>query len=302
VNLEIVCAPATPAWPAEFMLHGRLPRTRYDSIPALSNSLMKEWLKNESTPSKFAWWLKNRWDQPPSSAMAMGLALDHMLLEPTTFPDRFAILPEKGPRGGDGPKTATAAHRAEHPGKVVLSHAQWIAAAEMAKALACSKATKEGALFQHCQKAVAVAELFGVAWKGEFDLWDEGRTTAIVDVKSARDISPAGFAKQAAELGYYYQATVYLLLARALGFDKRVFTFMCVLNEEPWTVKAYRFAPFENDEHGDAFHGIQARLGNAVRSLSAAIINGFKDDPRWENLTLPGWFVGSLRQEARLLE
>ena len=176
-GLEIVCAPEMPPWQAEFMLHGRLPRVRYDLIPALSCSLMKQWLKDEATPSKFKWWLVNRWNRPPTAPLAMGLALDHMLLEPTTFPERFAILPEKGPRGGEGPKLVTAAHREEHPGKVVLTHTQHQAAVAMAKALQESKATKKGAVFQHCKKAVAVAQLFGgVPFKGEFDLWDNGRT------------------------------------------------------------------------------------------------------------------------------
>ena len=71
------------------------------------------------------------------------------------------------------------------------------------------------------------------------------------------------------------------MLARALGFDKKVFSFVCVLNEEPHTVAAYRFAPWENDEHHAAFHGCQGRLARATKSVLAAIQNGFEDDPRW---------------------
>jgi PDDEXK-like domain of unknown function (DUF3799) len=283
------------AKPATAGLHGQLTRAAYDLIPAVSNTVIKKWDELESTPTEFAWWLKDRWeDTESSSALSKGSALDCLLLEYEQFPKRFHVFTK------DGPKRITAKHRADTPDKIVLSHDEFQEAVEMAKALQGSPHTSFGEDFKACSKQVAVTKLFGAPFKCEFDLWADD-TENISDIKSARSVSKTAFGKAFVDFGYDFQASLYLAIARDLGFDKRAFNFLCVKNSAPYTVKPYRFRPFDNPKHQEIYNGCLARVGQSVASLLEALSNNFAEDLRWEDLTIPEWSVRQRSADALLL-
>lgn len=273
-------------------LKGKLSREDYDEISALSNSVIKKWDSMSSIPSRFLWWLKDRWEDTDSSAaLGMGSALDCLLLEPDQLPHKFTVFTQAGP------KRITPQHRENNPGRIVLTHEQFDTAIKMAEALRASKHTSYGKDFNHCGKQVAVAELFGAPWKCEFDLWTE-RTPDILDVKSARDVGQEAFGRAAVDFGYYQQATVYISIARSLGFDKKCFNFLCVENAPPYTVKPYRFRPWDNEEHMEIFDGCVASLRSATDSLRSAMDNRFEEDNRWQDISAPGWYVNQCRRAS----
>lgn len=276
-------------------LHGPLPREAYDSLPCLSNTTIKKWAELESTPTEFAWWLKSRWEESGStSALSKGSALDSLITDVENMPDRFLVFTPAGP------KKITQAHRDANPGKIVMAHADFQEALEMAKALQASPHTSQGEDLRHCGKEVAIANLFGVPFKCEFDLWADD-TENITDIKSARSVTPSEFGKAFVDFSYDFQASLYLSIARELGFDKTVFNFLCVKNSAPYTVKPYRFRPFENQKHREIFNGCMARVEALTQSLLKAMENGFAEDLRWDDLTIPEWSVRQRSAEALLL-
>jgi hypothetical protein len=264
-------------------LLGPLPREEYDLLPALSCTVLKKWIACSSLPSKFAWWLKHRWeDQEVSAALALGGALDALLLEQASFADKFAVLSK------DGPKRVTEAHRAQFAPKKVITYDQWLACSEMVTSLMTSPQTSHGEDFLFCKKNVAVTKLRDVPFKCEFDLWEEN-TEDIMDLKTTRDAGRESFARDAVNFGYDLQATLYLLIARALGFEKRAFNFVCVENVAPWTTTVYRFRPFANPKHREIYEGCEAILRAAIESLLEATSTKFEQDSRWEDLEFPAW-------------
>jgi hypothetical protein len=280
-------------WPTG--LQGQLPREEYDNIGALSCTVLKKWIALEATPTEFAWWLKERWtDSSSSAALAMGSALDCLLLDYEEFPKRFVVFTK------DGPKRITEAHRDANPDKIVLTHEQRETVVAMANALNSSPHTNEGKDLQICTKRVAIAKLWDVPFKCEFDLWSKN-TDSINDIKSARDVSRVEFGKVFVNFGYDYQASLYLHIARAIGHDKRCFNFICVKNEPPHTVKVYRFRPFENEKHYDIYSGCITRLREATGSLLEAMANQFADDMTWEDLSVPSWAIAQRKNDTLLL-
>lgn len=265
-------------------LKGKLSRDEYDEIPALSNTVVKKWDALSSTPSEFKWWLHDRWNDDNSAAKAKGSALDCLLTEPENLPSKFLVFT------ASGPKRITEKHREDNPGRIVLAHEEFDSALKMAEALRASKHTAHGKDFDHAGKQVAVASWLDAPWKCEFDLWTE-RSHDIIDIKSARDVGQDAFGRAAAEFGYFQQATVYLSIARALGYDKRSFNFITVKNSEPYTVKPYRFRPFDCDEHMEIFNANVTRVGNAMDSLILAMANGFVDSDLWQDIVAPSWYL-----------
>jgi hypothetical protein len=201
----------------------------------------------------------------------------------------------------EGPKAVTARHREQYAPKTVLTFAQWESLASMTKSLMTSPQTSYGADFEHCHKSVATAELWGMPFKAEYDLWSE-QSDGIQDLKTARDASPQAFAKASVDFGYDLQATLYLLIARALGFDKKSFNFVVVENQEPWATKVYRFRPFENPKHGEIFASCEAKLKDATAGIIAAAASDFAEDDQWEDLEFPAWAVTNARKTTLSLE
>ena len=217
--------------PQEFApgIYFDLSRETYDNIPALSCSVLKRWMRYESVPAEFAYWLKEeRWDEEKSEFLLMGSALDCMLLEPRQFDARFAVVPNDAP-----PKPTIRQRNAKKPtGKTVESVAWWdeftaraagkaILTAEQNTAclemmLAFNRAPAAEGVIKHCRKAVLVGVLFdGIPCKCEIDLWNP-KIPHILDLKTANDVQMEAFVYAARKFQYIEQAVFYLDLAASV--------------------------------------------------------------------------------------
>jgi hypothetical protein len=308
MNLDALCH-GTPV-AVEPGVHLNMPRTEYDRIPAISATVLKKWLQLEAVPSEFSYWLKTRWDEPISESLLIGLALDTMLLEPGLFERKFAVIPENAPtkpsrRQREAKKPSPESigaiawwdsFNAKANGKQILTNPQCEIVNRMLAALRESQSID--GVFENCQKVVLIGELFGLPAKAEIDLWNV-RIPHILDLKTAADVSPIWFADAARKFGYLEQASFYLLLARACGFDfKRIFTFIAVRNTAPWTVKPHQFAPFDDTDHWGLFEGTSARLKRAAAELSQRLDAGeFQDDLDWQLLKFPEWVVRNAKMD-----
>jgi hypothetical protein len=211
------------------------------------------------------------------------------------FSERYAVAPVCDRRTSAG-KAIWSSFQDANQGKTMLSAEQFQRVSQMAACLR-NAPTTEG-IFSHCRKVVLVGELFNFTWKAEMDLW-HSNIPHIFDLKSARDVSPKWFVKASIDLGYDLQACSYLLLAQACGFEKKIFSFVAIKNEEPWTVKVHPFAPFENPKDQIIFEGNRARLAAAAQELVARLAKmNFEPNNDWEPMEWPEWALRQAKMDA----
>jgi PDDEXK-like domain of unknown function (DUF3799) len=272
----------------------KLKRSVYDRIPALSCSVLKKWLSLGEIPSEFQYWMKTRWEQPPTEAFLIGSALDCHLLD-GDYEKRFAVAPKIDRRTNVG-KAQWAAFEKANAGKMILTHEQ----GELVKNMSYSLLQSESlhGVFENCQKTAICAKLFDYPSKAELDFFNP-RSTHILDLKSCRDISPKWFTKAFLDFGYAEQASFYLNIARAAGLNKEVFDFIAVKKEPPWTVKVYSFAPWEDPNHRILYDACCLRLAYAARAVAARLeANDFRDSQDWEFLKLPEYALYQAKLET----
>jgi PDDEXK-like domain of unknown function (DUF3799) len=275
-------------------LHLDLNHEVYQNIPALSCSVLKKWIALQEIPDEFAWWLSQRWKQEQTESLLVGSALDCMLID-NKFSERFAVAPAGDRRTSVG-KAIWSSFQDANQGKTILSTEQFQRVSQMAASIRNAPAA-EG-VFSHCRKVVLVGELFGFPWKAEMDLW-HSNIPHILDLKTARDVSPKWFTKACIDLGYDLQASSYLLLAQACGFEKKIFSFVAVKNEEPWTVKVHPFAPFEIPKDQIIFEGNRACLAAAAQELVTRLEHmNFEANNDWEPMEWPEWRLRQAKMEA----
>lgn len=291
------------------------PRADYDDIPALSCTALKKWLECADFPSRFANWMEVRWTEAPTEPLLVGSALDCMLLNAASFDQCFAVVPQDAPprpsnRTRNAKKPAPASleaieywdkFQAAAEGKQILTAGQYGAVLRMQQSLRDAECA--AGIFNHCRKAVIVAELFGFPCKCEIDLFLE-KSEHIYDLKTTRDVAPEdAFVRASLKLGYDCQATFYLLMAQAAGFEKEVFNFVAVDNEEPWTPAVYSFLPYGDGEVGEKhykiFHACRLRLARAAGGLVTRLEHGiFRDTADYRPLHFPDYAVARAEKEA----
>lgn len=271
-----------------------LERSIYDRIPALSCTMLKKWLSLGEIPSKFAYWMQNRWEQTPTEAFLIGSALDCRMLD-DNYSSRFAVAPKVDRRTNAG-KAQWVAFEAANAGKAILTIEQ----GELVQQMAYSLLQAEGlhGVFENCEKTAICAELVGQPCKAEIDLYNP-RSIHLFDLKTCRDVSKRWFKRAFIDFGYAEQATFYLTIARAAGLDKTIFDFICVEKEPPWAVKVHSFAPWEKPKHWILFEACQARLAQAAGGLVTRLErDDWRDDQDWEYIEIDEYIVSQAKLET----
>jgi exodeoxyribonuclease VIII len=291
-----------------------LSRERYDNIPALSATVIKKWGRRYSVPSVFKHWLKTRWDEPQTEALLLGSALDCLRLEREFFNHRYTTVPPDAPKRPSkvqinakkpSPETLSAIafwnkFNEENSNKTILTNDQMALIHGMDHALEKSPATD--GLFANCSKVVLVGEVYGLPAKAEIDLWNP-RTEHIMDIKTAVDVSMSGFLQSVDRFDYLVQAAWYLLLAQSLNFDKQVFDFVAVGNEEPYPVKVHPFICDGSQlKHSLLFTAVRQKVKRDAFSLMDVLADGkFEDDPDWHPMEFPEWFITKMQCDAEAI-
>lgn len=150
--------------------------------------------------------LKWEWDHPSKStpAMAFGTACHTLLFEPREFEKRYAVWDGGSRRGKDYQDFKSDAFLER---KKVLTEEEAEAAQEVAKSLLALEGVQD--LIQSGQPEVAVFWTEGeMQCKGRLD-WVTGRKTAIVDLKTARDLSESGRGRAFFSLHYDVKLGLY---------------------------------------------------------------------------------------------
>lgn len=207
--------------------------------------------------AKFDWARKN--GRLPTKAQKLG-TLVHALILGTSAPP-LAILDFEN-RTRTKPFIA-AEKEALGAGKQVVLRKEW------EEAVAISDAVLKHPVAGPLIEASAQREVSGFWTDPEFGIWQRMRADALsaewdmpvaVDLKSARDASPEGFARAVAEYGYHRQDVHYRQgLAACLGCGWRDvdFLFAVVETEPPYLVAVYRVSDGEDGARDDVGLGLE---------------------------------------------
>lgn len=170
--------------------------------------------------------------EPPSEAMLLGSALHAYLLERERFSDMVAVRPHGIDRRTKAGKAAWEEFLAFSGDKIVIDRDQMKRVQAMADGVAASEVATDLLAADGRREQVITWERVDIACKARLDLLlDAG---IVVDVKTAADPSPEGFASAAHRFGYHRQAAWYLD-----GTECSEFLFIAIGTSEPYEVGVY---------------------------------------------------------------
>jgi exodeoxyribonuclease VIII len=220
----------------------------------------------------------------PSEAMILGTALHTQLLEPERWDEEIIVAPKVDRRTKDG-KAAHAEFSERANGRTVITEEQDAAVKSMTKSLLAHPEIaallrmseyRERSLRWECDMTLLLLKCRpDVICKAPI----------IVDIKTARDVSPEGFARQAVNFGYHRQAAFYCRIVDELRGKRHRFVFAVVQSSPPWEAACYRLPTDAMDL------GYQQNL-RLVEDVAACSESGEFIAPQnygIAELTLPKW-------------
>lgn len=208
-------------------VHELLPFDAYLDLPGESASGIKDVLVS---PLLYQW--RREHGRPDKDAMRVGRAAHTAILEPHRFRAEYIVWTGGRRFGNDW-----NAFQVEWQSRTILTEAQHASALEISKAVRSHPIA--GALLAEAGKAEVsltwTHARTGLACKARLD-W---LCSALVDVKTCRDPSPAMFASQVARLAYHAQVAHYNAGLVALSMLGRPVKLIAVQNTPPWDVAVY---------------------------------------------------------------
>ena len=206
------------------------PAADYFAIEALSASGAK--LLNRSA----AHYLHNKAEPPkPSSAQAFGTLVHCLVLEPNSVHGRYMTSPKFDRRTTVG-KTQAANFEASVGDRTVVDLDDYQRAQRAATAVREHPTARSLLTHAGHREATATWGQYGVVCKARLDAFGDD---IIVDLKTARDASPVGFARAAAVYQYHAQAAHYLNAPISPSPAARKFYFIAVEPVAPFNVAVY---------------------------------------------------------------
>lgn len=175
----------------------------------------------------------------PTPAMALGSLVHLLALEPGLVESRIAIPPAVSRRSNAG-KEEHAAFAEANAGKLIVSQDDVDLAKKIVAGIRRNEAAnlildREG----HCEQSIRWKDHTGLPMKARMDKILLPPAKIIADIKTAIDITPAGFGKAMANFGYHRQAALYQDGARAVFGEDFAFVFIVVGKEEPFECACY---------------------------------------------------------------
>jgi hypothetical protein len=223
-----------------------------------------------------------------TDAMRLGTAVHTLILEPDTFGDKIVVEPEFESKARAGVSIAAqrAAFAEQHARKTTITADQLALGIAMrdavrrhpaARLLLARGVAERTVLFDH--------PLTGSPSKAKPD-WDSVEHNGlIVDLKTARDASPAAFARACVDHWYHVQTAWYLDAHMAeTGEWPKGFVFIVVENAPPHAVAVY-YAPPEMINLGRRIYEPVLETYEACRQSGTWPAYGDDIKP----LTLPAW-------------
>lgn len=176
-------------------------------------------------------------EREETRAMVLGSATHCAILEPLHFDQRYAVSPKVDKRTKAGKETYAKFVEISN-GKVVLTEEEHDAIKLMAASVLATPAAKMLLDATPHKELLLEASIEGVPFKGYADAFSPA---TIVDLKTAKDSSPASFERTAYTGNYHLQAAAYRILSREMGIAKAPqFAWIVVESDAPNNVVVYR--------------------------------------------------------------
>lgn len=261
----------------------------YEQIPGVNWSTLKHFTQS---PAHYLHSITAR-TADDSDAKQRGRVLHMAVFEPERFVRDVVVYHER--RVGKD----FDAFCAKHEGKEIITprmddHVRALSAAARASPMAgrylAGGVAESVCKWTYRSPEIQHIESFSVGCKGRLDfIADCG---AIVDLKSTRDGSPTGFAREVLRYEYHAQAAFYVDGYAAMTGRHLPFVFVAVETKAPHVVQVYRVS----DEDLD--------LGRERYALMLAHLNVCRSESKWPGyaetemeLALPRWHRGSDDEE-----
>lgn len=268
--------------------HGPMKRAEYEDLAGINWSVLKHCIDH---PAKALEEIAN--PSPPTDRMILGSAIHARVLEgQDAFRKRFAVAPLNIDRRTNKGKEEWSRFQKSSSGKQVIPAKDKLTVTRVADSAMKHPAVSD---LIGCGDGVAETvirweldeQLFG---KGIID-WLPNNDGPIVDLKTTRDASPSGFARQIANFRYHGQACFYRRAVAALrGEPKRDFVIIALEVEPPYCVGVYRL----ND---DAIEAGERMVEMALDRWIAATRGHAGYEPHYtdyiEDLGIPTWAMNN---------
>ncbi len=203
----------------------------YRSNPAISRSEL--WKITES-PEKFKYYRDN--PIAPTPSLIFGQMFHKLALEPETFSNEFAVMPNVDRRTREG-KEAWNEFKESADGKTVVSSDDYAKATEMCISLQNAPFVKKLLSGEREKEFFWQDDLTGEPCKCRADCITETRGINIItDLKSSSDATTEHFMKDAVNYGYDFQAGMYRDGIEKCTGKKHIFVFIVVEKDPPYAV------------------------------------------------------------------
>ena len=184
-----------------------LPFADYLAAPGISSSSVRQYIRS---PSHYRHYLETG-GEPPTPAQLVGTLIHCAVLEPGSWHARYVIAPAVDRRTKDG-KQAWATFAAANKNREIVSADQhetaWTIADRLSEMPEFRRLKFSGINSAVEASAFAIDPESGLQTKARADF--VRADGVLMDLKSAADASPHGFASACARYGYHIQAAFYL--------------------------------------------------------------------------------------------
>ena len=200
----------------------------YARIPGANWSALRHLLKS---PQHYRYALQS--PDEDTASRALGRAAHCAVLEPAAFAERYAVW------AGDRRAKGYAAFLEASGPKEVLTAAEYEAVKGMSLAVHNHPVAREYVTGGQAEELVRW-QVLGRGCKGRLDY---RVASGLVDLKTTRDASPEGFAREVLRYLYHGQAAWYVDGARTAGLRVDDWTWVAVESSAPYAVAVYRAPP-----------------------------------------------------------
>lgn len=213
------------------LIHEKMPFSQYIELTGEHSTALRRMLVS---PLEYMWHKKNA--REDSDTLRTGRAVHTAVLEPLQFMREYVMF--DGRRAGK----VWDAFEVEHAGKTILKPEMYDPVVAMAEAIRAHPVA--GSLFTGPGKS----EL-SIQWRHESGTLCKARIDrlgpALVDIKTAADITPHGFGAASFRYGYHVQASFYADAVKAAGLGVFPVRLVVVQKKPPHDVVVYEFGDDE---------------------------------------------------------
>jgi len=251
----------------------------YHAAPGISKSRLDHLHRS---PAHYKYALEN--PSKPTQPMIEGSVFHKLVLEPDTFTEEYAVIPDGIDRRYKEGKEVWAAFEEEAAGKICIDRPTLTQLTEQAAALrACTRANALLSGGKAEQSLFWTIDGYDVPIPAKARI-DYANEVCLVDLKTTKDARPDSFSRDCWNYRYHVQAAYYSDAYKLLtGLDMR-FVLLAVEKTPPYGVAVYMV---NEDMISQGRREYQADLEVYARCAAADVWPGYEDVV--QEILLPRW-------------